>query len=154
MTPSIDTTLLALLLALSNLDAPLSETEQAALNKVGRQLDANPKAWDLIEKGLMKVVVANDLLNQQYQVAIALLEAVDGKIPSGLLPTEAELEQLLTVENKLEKRAGKPKPVQNSQSNEIINTSTEVLKSLNPAESSKKLSLNKLKDFLKTTFNK
>lgn len=91
MTASIDTTLLALLLALSNLDEPLSETEQAALNTVGKQLDANPKAWELIEKGLMKVVVANDSLNQQYQVAIALLEAVDGKIPSGLLPTEAEL---------------------------------------------------------------
>ncbi|MCC3572688.1 MAG: hypothetical protein JGK30_12380 [Microcoleus sp. PH2017_40_RAT_O_B] len=153
MTPSIDTTLLALLLALSNLDEPLSETEQAALNKVGKQLDAN-QAWDLIEKGLMKVVVANDSLHQQYQVAIALLEAVDGKIPSGLLPTEAELEQLLTVENKLEKRAGKPKPVQNSQNNEILNTSIEVLKSLSPAEKSKKLPLNKLKDFLKTTFNK
>ncbi len=153
MTPSIDTTLLALLLALSNLDEPLSETEQAALNKVGKQLDAN-QAWDLIEKGLMKVVVANDSLNQQYQVAIALLEAVDGKIPSGLLPTEAELEQLLTVENKLEKRAGKPKPVQDIQSNEIINMSTEVLKTLNPVETSKRLPLDKLKDFFKTTFNK
>ena len=154
MTASIDTTLLALLLALSNLDEPLSETEQAALNKVGKQLDANPKAWNIIEKGLMKVVGANDSLHQQYQAAIALLEAVDGKIPSGLLPTEAELEQLLTVGNKLEKRAGKPKPVQDSQSNEILNTSTEVLKSLSPAETSKKLPLNKLKDFLKTTFNK
>lgn len=153
MTPSIDTTLLALLLALSNLDEPLSSTEQAALNKAGKQLDAN-QAWDLIEKGLMKVVVANDSLHQQYQVAIALLEAVDGKIPSGLLPTEAELEQLLTVENKLEKRAGKPKPVQNSQSQEILNMSTEVLKTLNPVETSKKLPLDKLKDFFKTTFNK
>ncbi|MCC3537013.1 MAG: hypothetical protein JGK03_23135 [Microcoleus sp. PH2017_25_DOB_D_A] len=153
MTVSIDTTLLALLLALSNLDEPLSPTEQAALNKVGKQLDAN-QAWDLIEKGLIKVVVANDSLNQQYQVAIALLEAVDGQIPSELLPTEAELEQLLTVENKLEKRAGKPKPVQNSQSQEILNMSTEVLKTLNPVETSKKLPLDKLKDFFKTTFNK
>ncbi|MEG4334037.1 hypothetical protein QUB40_19185 [Microcoleus sp. AT9_A2] len=154
MTPSIDTILLALLLALSNLDEPLSPTEQAALNKVGKQLDANPKAWDSIAKGLMKVVEANDSLNQQYQVAIALLEAVDGKIPSGLLPTEAELEQLLTVGNKREKRAGKPKPVQDSQSNEILNTSIEVLKSLNPAETSKELPFDKLKYFFKTTFNK
>lgn len=154
MTPSIDTTLLALLLALSNLDEPLSPTEQVALNKVGKQLDANPKAWDIIEKGLMKVVVANDSLNQQYQVAIALLEAVDGKIPSGLLPTEAELEQLLTVGNKLEKRPYKPKPVENSQTNEILNMSSEVLKTLNPVETSKKLPLDKLKEFFKTTFNK
>jgi len=154
MTPSIDTTLLALLLALSNLDEPLSETEQAALNKVGKQLDANPKAWDIIEKGLMKVVVANDSLNQQYQVAIDLLEAVDGKIPAGLLPTEAELEQLLTVGNKLEKRPYKPKPVENSQTNEILNMSSEVLKTLNPVETSKKLPLDKLKEFFKTTFNK
>jgi hypothetical protein len=154
MTPSIDTTLLALLIALSNLDKPLSETEQAALNKVGKQLDANPKAWDIIEKGLMKVVGANDSLHQQYQAAIALLEAVDGKIPSGLLPTEAELEQLLTVGNKLEKRPYKPKPVEDSKSQEIFNTSIEVLKSLNPAETTKKLPLDKLKDFLKTTFNK
>lgn len=154
MTAPIDTTLLALLLALSNLDESLSPTEQAALNKAGKQLDANPKAWNIIEKGLMKVVEANDSLNQQYQAAIALLEAVDGKIPSGLLPTEAELEQLLTVGNKLEKRAGKPKPVQDSQSNEILNMSTEVLKTLNPVEASKKLPLEKLKDFFKTTFNK
>jgi len=154
MTPSIDTTLLALLLALSNLDEPLSETEQAALNKVGKQLDANPKAWDIIEKGLMKVVVANDSLNQQYQVAIALLEAVDGKIPSGLLPTEAELEQVLTVGNKLEKRPYKPKPVENSQTNEIIGISSEVLKTLNPVETTKKLPLDKFKDFVKKSFNK
>jgi hypothetical protein len=154
MTPSIDTTLLALLIALSNLDKPLSETEQAALNKVGKQLDANPQACDIIEKGLMKVVGANDSLHQQYQAAIALLEAVDGKIPSGLLPTEAELEQLLTVGNKLEKRPYKPKPVEDSKSQEIFNTSIEVLKSLNPAETTKKLPLDKLKDFLKTTFNK
>lgn len=153
MTASIDTTLLALLLALSNLDAPLSPTEQVALNKVGKQLDANPEAWDLIEKGLMKVVVANDSLNQQYQVAIALLEAVDGKIPAGLLPTEAELEQLLTVGNKLEKRPYKPKPVENSQSNEILNASIEVLKSLNPVETTKKSPFDKLKDFVKKTLN-
>ena len=153
MTPSIDTTLLALLLALSNLDEPLSSTEQAALNKAGKQLDAN-QAWDLIEKGLMKVVVANDSLHQQYQVAIALLETVDGKIPSGLLPTEAELEKLLTVGNKLEKRPYKPKPVEDFESKEILNTSIEVLKSFSPAETSKKLPLNKLKYFLKTTFNK
>lgn len=153
MTASIDTTLLALLLALSNLDEPLSETEQAALNTVGKQLDANPKAWELIEKGLMKVVVANDSLNQQYQVAIALLEAVDGKIPSGLLPTEAELEQVLTVGNKLEKRPYKPKPVENYPSNEILNASIEVLKSLNPVETTKKSPFDKLKNFVKTTLN-
>lgn len=154
MTPSIDTTLLALLIALSNLDEPLSPTEQAALNKAGKQLDANPKAWNIIEKGLMKVVVANDSLNQQYQVAIDLLEAVDDKIPSGLLPTESELEQVSRVGNKLEKRPYKPKPVKESQSNEILNMSTEVLKTLNPVEASKKLPLEKLKDFFKTTFNK
>ncbi len=151
MTPSIDTTLLALLLALSNLDEPLSETEQAALNKVGKQLDAN-QAWDTIEKGLMKVVVANDSLHQQYQAAIALLEAVDGKIPSGLLPTKAELEQLLTVRNKLEKRPYEPKPVKESQSKEILNMGIEVLKTPNPPKTSEKLPLDKLKDFLKNNF--
>jgi hypothetical protein len=153
MTVSIDTTLLALLLALSNLDEPLSPTEQAALNKVGKQLDAN-QAWDLIEKGLMKVVVANDSLHQQYQVAIALLEAVDGKIPAGLLPTEAELEQVLTVENKLEKRAGKNKRVENPQSNEILNMGIKVVKNTDPVAESKKVPLEKLKDFFKTTLNK
>ena len=59
-----------MLLALSNLNEALSPTEQAALNKAGKQLDANPKAWDIIEIGLMKVVGANDSLHQQYQAAI------------------------------------------------------------------------------------
>lgn len=154
MAPSIDTTLLALLLALSNLDTLLSPTEQAALKQAGEQLDANPKGWSVIEKGLMKVVESNNSLHQQYQAAIALLDATGGKIPTELLPSESELEEVLRTGKKLEKRPYKPKSPEDSQNNEILNISTKVLNTPNPAEATQKLPWGKLKEFLKTALNK
>ena len=43
----------------------------------------------------MAIIEANDALNQLYQQAKAKLDAVDGPIPSELLPTDAELENAL-----------------------------------------------------------
>lgn len=154
MTPSIDTTLLALLLALSNLDAPLTDAEKDALNTTGEQLDANLKAWNTIEKGLMKAIEANHSLHQQYQAARTLLQAVDRNIPRELLPTEAELEEVLGISTILEKRPYKPKLSDDSQSDAILSMSIKVLNTPNPEKTTKKITrLEKLLQFLKPPAN-
>jgi hypothetical protein len=154
MTAPVKTTLLALLLTLKNLEDPLSPAEEAALNKVGKQLEANPNAWKVIEKGLMNVIEANRSLNQLYQAAKAQLDAVDGNIPSDLLPTKTELEQALPAASQREKRPwfeGKP----DEKSDAILNIAVNILTTPDPADTTKKLSsLEKLWQFLKKSSNK
>ena len=121
MDASVNTTLIALLLALKDLKDPLSPTEQANLETVGEQLAVAPNRWESIEKGLIKVIEANPSLNQQYQATKAKLDAMDGNIPADLLPNEAELAQELGTGKTREIRGYKPgKPAQ-SDINVIIN---------------------------------
>ncbi|MGB3511464.1 MAG: hypothetical protein WBA93_19950 [Microcoleaceae cyanobacterium] len=139
MTTAVPNTLLALLLALKNLDNPLSENERQALTDVGQQLRLDPNDWEFIEADLMAIVEANDALNQLYQQVKAKLDAVDDPIPSDLLPTEAELEKVLPSESEGGRRAyfeGKP----DEQSNEILNLTTNILTNPEPEETTKKLS--------------
>ncbi|WP_226591692.1 CHAT domain-containing protein [Microseira wollei] len=88
-------TLLALLLALRELETPLSADEQAVLQDVGQQLAIDPDYWDFIQEGLMAVIEANSALNHLYHSNRAKLDALDGRIPRELLPSLAELEQEL-----------------------------------------------------------
>lgn len=149
MTAPVKTTLLALLLTLKNLEVPLSTAEQEALNKVGKQLEANPNAWKVIEKGLMNVIEANPSLNQLYQAAKAQLDAVDGNIPPNLLPTKTELEQVLPAASQREKRPYEPSKDENEKSDEILNMTRKILNTPDPADTAKKLSrLEKLWQFL------
>jgi hypothetical protein len=154
MAAPVKTTLLALLLALKNLEVPFSAAEQAALKKVGKQLDADPDDWEFIERGLMKAVEANTSLNQLYQAAKAQLDALEGNIPPDLLPTKAELKQALPAVSQHEKRAyfeGKP----DEESNEILNISINILTTSDPIDTTRKLSsLEKLWHFLKTRSTK
>jgi hypothetical protein len=149
MAAPVKTTLLALLLALKNLEIPFSAAEQAALKKVGKQLDADPDDWEFIERGLMKAVEANTSLNRLYQAAKGQLDALEGNIPPDLLPTKAELKQALPAVSQHEKRAyfeGKP----DEESNEILNISIKILTTSDPVDTTKKLSsLEKLWEFLK-----
>lgn len=148
MATAIPNTLLALLLALKNLEHSLNEDEQEALAKVGQELASNPDDWDFIEDDLMAIIQANDTLNQLYQEAKAKLDALDAPIPSDLLPTDAELEKALPPESEGGKRAyfeGKP----DEQSNEILNLVTNVVSTEKPEETAKKLSfLERLSQFL------
>ncbi|NEO99681.1 MAG: hypothetical protein F6K58_13580 [Symploca sp. SIO2E9] len=129
MTESPKTTLLTLLLALKQLETPLTADEQARLKTVGEQLELDPDDWDYIKEGLMAVIENNPSLNQFYQTAKAQLDAIDGKIPPELLPTEQELEAQLPADEKqrLVKR-GYFEGEAERESNEIQNVSTNVLK--------------------------
>ncbi|NEQ77342.1 MAG: hypothetical protein F6K23_32640 [Okeania sp. SIO2C9] len=148
MNTTIDNTLLALLLALKNLENPLNTQEQEALADVGQQLKLDSNDWDFIEDDLMATIHGNDALNQLYQKAKAKLDACDRPIPTDLLPTDAELENALPRESKGGTRAhfeGKP----DEQSNEILNLATNVVSTEKPEETAKKLSfLERLSQFL------
>lgn len=141
MNTTIDNTLLALLLALKNLENPLNTEEQEALADVGQQLKLDPNDWDFIEDELMATIHGNDALNQLYQKAKAKLDALNSPIPPDLLPTDAELENALPRESKGGTRAhppyGEGKP--DEQSNEILNLATNVVSTEKPEETAKKL---------------
>ncbi len=131
MTTAVPNTLLALLLALKNLEKPLNEGECEALAEVGQQLKLDPDDWDFIEGDLMAIIQANDGLNQVYQQAKARLDTCDRPIPPDLLPTDAELEK-----DPRARFEGKP----DKESNEISNQTVKVLKTEKPEETAKKLS--------------
>ncbi|NET42727.1 hypothetical protein [Okeania sp. SIO2B3] len=151
MNIATDNTLLAFLLALKNLENPLSENEREALAKISQKLKKNPNDWNFTEKKLMAIIKANQALNQLYQQAKTKLDALDRPIPFDLMPTEAELEKVLPPESKGGTRAhlpyGEGEP--NKQSNEIFNLSVKVLPTEKPEETAKKLSfLERLSQFL------
>ncbi len=138
MATAIHNTLLAVLLALKNLENPLSEEEGKALASVGQQLRLDPKDWDFIKDDSMAMIKANGALNQAYQQAKAKLDALDRPIPSDLLPTDEELENVLPPESEGGKRAhfeGKP----DKQSNEILDLTVKVLATEKPEETAQKL---------------
>ncbi len=138
MTRAVPNTLLALLLALKNLENPLSKNEREALADVGQQLKLDPNDWEFIEADLMAIIEANYALNQLYQQVKAKLDAVDDPIPSELLPTDAELENALPPESEGGRRAyfeGIP----DEQSNEILNITSIIVSTEKPEETTKKL---------------
>ncbi|HEY9634472.1 MAG TPA: hypothetical protein V6D14_13750 [Coleofasciculaceae cyanobacterium] len=162
MAAPIETTLLALSLALKNLEDPLIPTAQAALKKVGNQLaalkkvgsplDANPNASKVIEEGLTKVIEGNASLNQLYQAAKAKLDAVDGNIPPELLPSEAELIQELSTASMREIRGRKPgKPAQTNNSVIINDIVIPILKE--PSNAQKLSFLERLQRYIQEASN-
>ncbi len=137
----INTTLIALLLALKDLEGSLNPTEQANLETVGEQLAIAPERWKSIEKNLMEVIEANPALKQSYQAAKTQLDELEGNIPANLLPNEAELERELATGNPREIRGFKPRKPDQSDSTVIINDMVvPILRDNDPSATAKKLS--------------
>ncbi len=152
-TPQIKV-LLALLLALKSLESPLNPDEQVAFDTAGGRLELDPvEDWEFIQEGLMAIIDANAPLKELYQNVITQLESVDGNIPPECLPTAAELEQELSQGSNLESR-GHFEGNADVESNEILNATVVVLRSDNPAATTKKLSfLEKIQKFLTPSTN-
>jgi hypothetical protein len=150
MAESAKTTLLALLLALNQLETPLTADEQADLDNVGKQLKLDPDDWEYIQEGLIAIIEKNSSLNQLYQTAKAQLEAIDGNIPLELLPTQQEQEtELLADENREPVTFGYSEGEPDRESDEILNVSIDVLTKENSAKTAKKLSfLQRIQAFL------
>ena len=151
MTLLVNNSLLALLLALTDLQTPLRENEKSVLAEVSEQLSADLDAWKpLIEPSLLSMIQANATLNQLYQTAVSQLEAVDGNIPHNLLPNESELEQALPTSHQIVTRGFAPvSDAEDFESNEITNIAISILATNNPTESVRKLSrFEQIKQFL------
>jgi len=153
MAESPKTTLLALLLALKQLETPLTADEQGALKTAGQQLERDPDDWDYIKEGLMAVIENNPSLAELYQMAKAKLDVIDSKIPLELLPNEQEQEVELLADEKREPVTfgyfeGEPE----RESDEILNVSINVLTKKDSDQTAKKLSfLKRIQKFLQSS---
>lgn len=93
---AVNKTLLALVLALKDVE-DVSEDEQDAFRDAADQLQLDPDSWEDYEADLLRVIQANPKLNQLYQTAKSQLDALSSEISSTLLPTQAELEQVIPI---------------------------------------------------------
>lgn len=96
----ITITLLALLLALRELETPLSDAEKAKLNTTRQQLQLAPGKWARIEVQLLATIAANAELNQKFQSYKDRLTAGEFEIQPEFIPTLAELEQEIPLDRK------------------------------------------------------
>ena len=140
MAESPRTTLLALLLALKQLETPLTADERAKLKTKGQQLAIDPDDWDYIQEGLMAIVEQNPSLDRLFQTAKMQLQAIDGNIPIELFPTEQEKEAELLANQKRELvtfgyREGEP----DKTSDEIRDIVIDVLTQAEPTTKAKNL---------------
>ncbi len=149
MTTQINTTTVAFLLALKELDTPLSEEEKKALAEIADQLDVQPKAWESFTKPLLlKMIADNELLNQRYQAYKSKLDSLE-TIPPELLPTVTEIEQLKRGETLATQKGFKPQSEAIGYNQQINNVFLVISRSEQPEETVKKLSFTeKIKQFL------
>jgi hypothetical protein len=140
-------TLLALFLALKDLDN-LSEDERESLRDTADRLYLKPDNWQENESDLLTIIQANSQFKLLYQTYKSQLDAVQGEIPSHLLPTQAEVEAIITT-NQSPVARGKLPVNDGYKSNEINNVAINVLSTANPVETAKKLSrIEQLQQFL------
>lgn len=141
--------LLAILLALSDLDEPLNKSESFALEEIASQLYLNPDTWKShSQPSLLKVVENHPRLNQLYRTAKSQLNDLD-ELPSELLPTPVELEQAFPGREAVTRGMPPISEPQDRQSYEITNMAIAVFATEKPTETVKKLGrLKQLKQFL------
>jgi hypothetical protein len=149
MNSQINTTTLAFLLALQELDTPLSDPEKETLKKVAHQLDVQPKAWTSVtEPILLNLVASNESLNQRYQLYKSKLDSLEN-IPSELLPTASEIQQLQPGETGAATRGFKPQAEATGYNQQINNAVIVISRSEQPEATAKKLSfIEKLKQVI------
>lgn len=149
MTTQIDTTTLAFLLALEELDTPLSQEEKQDLAEIADQLDVQPKAWESHTKPLLlKTIASNASLNQRYQTYKSKLDSLE-TIPSEFLPTVTEVEQLKSGGTLAKTKGFKPQSEATGYNQQINNAVIAISRSEQPEATVKKLSFTeKLKQFL------
>lgn len=145
-------TLLALFLALKELDT-LTEDEQTSLRNTADKLYLKPDNWQDHESDLLTIIQANSQFNLLYQTYKSQLDAVQGEIPSHLLPTQAEVEAVILT-NQSHVTRGKIPVNDGYKSNEINNVAINVLSTANPVETAKKLSsIEQLQQFIQQSIS-
>ncbi|MCL2933814.1 MAG: hypothetical protein MGG11_16660 [Trichodesmium sp. MAG_R03] len=147
-----NTTLLAILLALYNLQLPLSAAEKAAFKTAGQSLSMPHNNRESIIKDLMDKLVTNSSFTQLYQAAKSQLDAVSDQILYDQPPTENELKHAWPDGSEVVKLAvkrahfeGKP----DDKNNEILNMAISILTTPEPTKTAQKLTrIEKLWQFL------
>ncbi|WP_341526617.1 hypothetical protein WKK05_29385 [Nostoc sp. UHCC 0302] len=149
MNTKADNTIVAFLLAFKDLKTTLGEQEKQNLKEVAKQLDTQPKAWeDYIKERLLEIITSNPDLNQSYQSYKSQLDSVE-EIPDDLLPTEAEMNRLDTLEKAPITRGFKPKNEATGYESQLNNVVVIVGSSSKPEETVKQAKfLEKWKQFL------
>ncbi|MEH2321844.1 hypothetical protein [Nostoc sp.] len=149
MNTKADNTIIAFLLAFQDLKTALGEQEKQKLKEVAKQLDTQPKAWeDYIKERLLEIITPNPDLNQSYQFYKAQLDNLE-EIPDDLLPTEAEISRLNTLEKAAITRGFKPKDEATGYESQLNNVVVIVGSSEKPQETVKQATfLGKWKQFL------
>lgn len=137
---TLNTTSLAFLLALQELNTPLSEAEKQTLTEVADQLDFQPKAWEsFTEPLLVKMITSNPQLNQKYQLYKSQLDSL-GNINEDLLPTATEIEQLKSSETGVATKGFKPQSEATGYNQQINNAVILISRAEQPEQIAKKLS--------------
>jgi CHAT domain len=140
MNSSINKTLIALLLALKELQIPLSKDEQANLQDVGQQLDIDPDYWDFIQEQITTLIKSNYTLNQIFQAKIRKLDALDGRIPREFLPNLAELKTELFGEMKeIVTFDGSSNGENRNRTTQLIDITSTILRTENQDQTTKQL---------------
>ena len=154
MNSAVTKTLLALLLALRELETPLSNDEQSVLQDVGQQLEICPDYWDDIEEQLMAVIAANLALNKLYQHNKNQLDALDHLLPLNLLPSPDDLSAEFSARETKEVVTfnGQIKDISYTQANQLVELTSTILKTENQDQTVKRLSfvLQPISDYIQT----
>lgn len=149
MATKLNYTILAYLLALQDLPNALNEGEQTSLKEVAKQLRTQPEAWnDYIEPSLVAIIQGNSLLSQSYQQYKNKLDNFD-EIPSELLPTADEINQLVKAQPTLINRGFIADPSASGYEQQLNNVVIVVNQTEKPEEAVKQLGfLEKVKQLL------
>jgi len=140
MNTPINTTILAFLLALQELDTSLSQSEKKTLAEIADQLDVRPEAWESFTQPLLLNMIAdNESLNQRYHVYKSKLDSLES-IPSEFLPTVTEIEQLKPGQALTIYRGFKPQSEATGYNQQINNAVIVISRSEQPEATVKKLS--------------
>ncbi|MFN6541446.1 MAG: hypothetical protein RM021_034585 [Nostoc sp. EkiNYC01] len=132
-----DNTIIAFLLAFQDLKTALGEQHKQNLKEVAKQLETQPKAWEVhIKERLLDIIAANSELSQSYQFYQSQLENIE-EIPHNLLPTEAEISKLVSRDKAPITRGFKPKDEATGYESQLNNVVVIVGSSEKPEETVK-----------------
>ncbi len=147
---SVNNTLLAFLLALKELDSPLTTAEKDRFLQVfqGRLMDSSPEVWtNLIQPALQQTLQSNAAFYHRFQDYKLQLDTLDEQVPGDLLPSEATLGHIAPLPKTTLNSFPIPVP-QADKGYEISNMVYRVVNTPEPIETANKLGLNSLSQWL------
>ncbi|MDJ0659230.1 MAG: hypothetical protein QNJ42_07025 [Crocosphaera sp.] len=149
MTVNIHNSKLAFILALSDLNNPLNESEKHILIEMGKQLDLQPSLWsDKMENILIEMIQSNPELNQHYTQYKSQLDNLPD-ISENLSEIDQELKSLMVMDNTVRTRGFKPTNQPTGYDSQINNLVVLASRSEEPETVVKQVSsLDKLKQML------